>query len=235
VSAASAVVEMAAVSKDYRLGKTEVAALRNINLEVRSGDFTVLAGPSGSGKTTILNLVGLIDKPTAGEVRIGGEDTISRGPNALTSIRRDRIGYIFQMFNLVPVLTVFENVEYPLILGRVPAWERRRRVLDALDKVGLAGRIRHRPSELSGGERQRASIARAVVKKPSLVLADEPTANLDSSAGAVVLDLMRRLNCEEGVTFLFSSHDPRIIEAGRRVVRLKDGRIEGIGDNGGRP
>ena len=234
MSAASAVVEMAAVSKDYRLGKTEVAALRDINLEIRPGDFTVLAGPSGSGKTTILNLVGLIDRPTSGEVRFDGRDTVSRGPSALTSLRRDRIGYIFQMFNLVPVLNVFENVEYPLVLGRVPARERRRRVLDALDKVDLTRRIRHRPSELSGGERQRASIARAVVKKPALVLADEPTANLDSAAGAVVLDLMRKLNREEGVTFLFSSHDPRIIEAGRRVVRLRDGRIEGVSNNGGR-
>jgi putative ABC transport system ATP-binding protein len=230
--AAAPVVELAAVSKDYGLGTAKVAALRDVDLEVRPGDFTVLAGPSGSGKTTLLNLVGLIDKPSAGEVRYDGRDTVPRPLNALCGLRRDRIGFIFQMFNLVPVLSAFENVEYPLILAGVPGRERRRRVREALDKVGLGGRARHRPSELSGGERQRTSIARAVVKNPALVLADEPTANLDSASGAAVLDLMRGLNRDEGVTFLFSSHDPRIIAAGRRIVRLRDGRIESVEDAG---
>ncbi|MBN2206958.1 MAG: ABC transporter ATP-binding protein [Candidatus Aminicenantes bacterium] len=226
---------MRAVSKDYRLGKATVAALRDVDLEVRPGDFTVLAGPSGSGKTTLLNLAGLIDEPTDGAVRFDGEDTVRCGAGRLSGLRRDRIGFIFQMFNLVPVLSLFENVEYPLILAGCPRAERRRRVRDALSKVGLGDRFRHRPSELSGGERQRAAIARAVVKAPALVLADEPTANLDSANGAAVLGLMERLNREDGVTFLFSSHDPRIIAAGRRVVRLRDGRVESVEDGGGRP
>jgi len=213
------------VSRRYRLGKTEVPALTDISLDVKQNDFLVLAGPSGSGKTTLLNLLGLIDKPGAGSVWMNGRDTTPKSLNSLASLRRDRIGYIFQTFNLVPVLSIFENVEYPLILKGLPRRERRELVARALDLVGLAGRLRHRPRELSGGEQQRASIARAIVKKPGIILADEPTANLDSGTGLRILELMRTLHRKEGVTFVFSSHDPRIIDMGLRVVHLRDGRI----------
>lgn len=222
------------VSKEYGLGKIKVRALRHIDLIVYPGEFLVLAGPSGSGKTTLLNLLGLIDKPDSGRVIFNGEDMGPLGLNRLAPARRDSIGYIFQSFNLIPVLSVFENVEYPLILQRVPGSERRRRVNAALQKVGLADRRKHRPSELSGGERQRTSIARAIVKEPAFVLADEPTANLDSETGAAVLDLMQHLNADEGATFVFSSHDPQIIEMGRRVVRLRDGAVERMEEPGGR-
>jgi putative ABC transport system ATP-binding protein len=219
------IVRLAGVSRRYRLGKTEVPALTDINLDIRTDDFLVLAGPSGSGKTTLLNLIGLIDKPSAGSVWMDDQNTTPKSLNSLAGLRRDRIGYIFQTFNLVPVLSVFENVEYPLILKDVPRQERRELVKRTLDLVGLAGRLRHRPRELSGGEQQRASIARAIIKKPRIVLADEPTANLDSGTGLRILELMRRLHGQEGVTFIFSSHDPRIIAMGLRVVRLQDGRI----------
>ncbi|MGB9005251.1 MAG: ABC transporter ATP-binding protein [Candidatus Aminicenantales bacterium] len=219
------IARLVGVSRRYRLGKTEVPALTDISLDIGANDFLVLAGPSGSGKTTLLNLIGLIDKPSAGSVWMNGEDTTPESLNSLAGLRRDRIGYIFQTFNLVPVLSIFENVEYPLILRDVPRLERRKLVERALDMVGLAGRLRHRPRELSGGEQQRASIARAIVKKPRIVLADEPTANLDSGTGLRILELMRTLHREEDVTFVFSSHDPRIIAMGLRVVCLQDGRI----------
>jgi len=232
--AAVPIAALVGVSKEYDMGKIKVRALRGVDLTVIPGEFLVLAGPSGSGKTTILNLLGLIDKPDSGGVFFNGEDTVPFVLNALAPARRDSIGYIFQTFNLIPVLSVFENVEYPLILQRVPAGERRRRVDAALEKVGLGGRRKHRPSELSGGERQRTSIARAIVKEPAFILADEPTANLDSETGAAVLDLMRRLNADEGTTFVFSSHDPRIISLGRRVVHLRDGAVERVEEPGGR-
>jgi len=225
------VVRLVGIGRRYRLGKTEVPALTDINLDIEANDFLVLAGPSGSGKTTLLNLIGLIDKPTAGAVWMNGRDTTPKSLNSLAGLRRDRVGYIFQTFNLVPVLSIFENVEYPLILGGVPRGERRKLVERALDQVGLAGRLRHRPRELSGGEQQRASIARAMVKKPGIVLADEPTANLDSVTGLRILELMRQLHREEGVTFVFSSHDPRIIAMGLRVVRLRDGRVVDHSEN----
>lgn len=230
----AAVASLENVSKAYGLGKVKVRALGNIDLAVAPGEFLVLAGPSGSGKTTILNILGLIDKPDSGRVVFNGEDTVPLDLNRLAPTRRDSIGYIFQTFNLIPVLSVFENVEYPLILRRVPASERRCRVDAALEKVGLGARRKHRPAELSGGERQRTSIARAIVKEPDFVLADEPTANLDSETGAAVLELMRRLNADEGATFVFSSHDPRIIGMGRRVVRLRDGAVDRIEEPGGR-
>jgi putative ABC transport system ATP-binding protein len=228
VSVDKPVVRLVGVSRRYRLGKTEVPALSDINLDIEANDFLVLAGPSGSGKTTLLNLIGLIDKPSAGSVWMNGQDTTSESLNALAGLRRDRIGYIFQTFNLVPVLSVFENVEYPLILRGLARRERRERTAHALEMVGLADRARHRPHELSGGEQQRASIARAIIKKPRIILADEPTANLDTGTGRLILDLMRTLHREERVTFVFSSHDPRIIGLGLRVVRLQDGRVVGL-------
>jgi len=215
------------VSKSYKLGKTDIPALRNVSLEVHKGDFLVIAGPSGSGKTTLLNLIGLIDRPDSGTITLG-DTTVSNGAFASASaLRRDRLGYVFQTFNLIPVLNVYENVEYPLILQGVEKYRRKELVHQMLKKTGLYSRMKHKPRELSGGQRQRVSIARAVVKNPDIVLADEPTANLDSGTGKEILSLMQELN-EEGITFVFSSHDPVIIEKGRRVVKLHDGCIQTI-------
>lgn len=219
-------IHIESVSKTYRLGKTEICALQDVSLDIEEDDFLVIAGPSGSGKTTLLNLIGLVDKPGSGRVVFGAEDLTQESLDRLHRVRRDRLGYIFQGFNLIPVLSVYENVEYPLILKNLPRAERKERVHAVLEKVGLADRKKHRPNNLSGGQRQRVSIARAVVKAPRVVLADEPTANLDSRTGGEILALMERLNEEEGVTFIFSSHDPMIIGKGKRVIRLRDGRIE---------
>ena len=216
------------INHDYKLGKTKISALKDIDLSINTGDFIVIAGPSGSGKTTLLNLIGLIDKPTSGEIWMQDINTSSRNLNSLYPIRRDKIGYIFQTFNLIPVLTIFDNVEYPLILQRISRQQRRKLVKEALSKVGLSERLRHRPRELSGGERQRVSIARAIVKKPALVLADEPTANLDSKTGIEILQLMRSLHDEEHTTFVFSSHDQAIIKMAEKTVYLRDGEIQKI-------
>jgi len=213
------------VGRSYQLGKMEVPAVQGVDLDVHKADFLVIAGPSGSGKTTLLNMMGLIDKPTEGRIRLSEIDTTSMNLERLVRFRRKRIGFIFQTFNLIPVWSVYENVEYPLILNRVSSKKRAERVEEILERVGLAARGRHRPRELSGGERQRTAVARAVVKKPEIVLADEPTANLDSRTGAGILDLMRRLHAREDITFVFSSHDPRIIDMADRVVHMSDGRI----------
>lgn len=220
------VVTAEGLSKTYTLGKTEIPALRNIDLKITQGEFLVIAGPSGSGKTTLLNLIGLIDSPTSGKLCFDGIDVTHSRPHALYRQRRDRLGYIFQTFNLIPVLNVYENVEYPLILKQIPRKERKDRVRLVLEKVGLSDRMRHRPKELSGGQRQRVSIARAIAKHPEIILADEPTANLDSQTGGEILTLMQRLNGEDGTTFIFSSHDPKVIERGCRMIRLKDGSIQ---------
>mgnify|MGYP001081727830 CR=1 FL=1 len=222
------IIQAKHVMREYKLGKTIIPALKDIDVIIYHKDFIVIAGPSGSGKTTLLNLIGLIDKPTSGEVWIQNINTSTRNPNSLHPLRRDKIGYIFQTFNLIPVLTVFENVEYPLILQRISRYKRRKLVEEALDKVGLSSRLRHRPRELSGGERQRVSIARAIVKKPALVLADEPTANLDSKTGIEILQLMLALHEEEHTTFVFSSHDQSIIDMAKRTVCLRDGAVEEI-------
>ncbi len=216
------------ISRQYRLGETDILALKDVTLDIHGGDFMVIAGPSGSGKTTLLNLIGLIDKPTSGQVLVSGEDTTAKSLNSLFRHRRDKIGYIFQTFNLIPVLNVYENIEYPLILKGISASQRREKVMAAMDKVRLSNRKKHKPRELSGGERQRVSIARAIVKAPELVLADEPTANLDSVTGVEILRLMQRLHEEEKTTFAFSSHDPIIIAMGKRVVRLRDGEVETV-------
>jgi len=211
--------------KEYLLGKTRIPALRNINLTIEKEDFLVIAGPSGSGKTTLLNIIGLIDNPTSGEVWFGTEEVSSVSSNSLFSYRRDRLGYIFQTFNLIPVMSVFENVEYPLVLKKIQKKSRQERVQQVLDKVGLGDRKDHKSRELSGGQRQRVSIARAMVKNPDIVLADEPTANLDSRTGMEIVELMQKLNQEEGVTFIFSSHDPGIINQGKKILFLQDGEI----------
>jgi putative ABC transport system ATP-binding protein len=216
------------VAKVYQLGKTEVHALRHVDLVVERGEFLSIAGPSGSGKTTLLNLIGGVDVPTSGTVWVDGEDTSRLSERALTRLRLDHIGFIFQTFNLVAVLTVFQNVEFPLLLqGTMSSEERRRRVNHLLEAVGLADHSRHRPSELSGGQRQRVAVARALVARPPLVLADEPTANLDSMTGGNIIDLMREMNRRDGTTFIFSTHDPKVMAHASAIVRLEDGRVVG--------
>jgi putative ABC transport system ATP-binding protein len=223
-----AIVSVRNVSKDYMLGKTVVPALRDVSLEVAEGEFLSIAGPSGSGKTTLLNLVGCVDTPTSGTVMVAGADTGTLSERALTELRLRTIGFIFQSFNLVSVLSVFQNVEFPLLLqGTLSKPERRRRVEELMEAVGLSEHGRHRPSELSGGQRQRVAIARALVTRPKLVLADEPTANLDSATGANIIDLMRDMNRRDGTTFLFSTHDPKVMAHANAIVRIADGRIEG--------
>jgi putative ABC transport system ATP-binding protein len=222
----SAIVSVENVSRIYKLGKSEVPALRGVSLEIHAGEFLAVAGPSGSGKTTLLNLIGCVDTPTSGVVRVDGEDTSALTERALTDLRLRRIGFIFQSFNLVPVLSVFQNVEFPLLLqGGLGKKERAGRVLGLLEAVGLADHSRHRPSELSGGQRQRVAVARALVGRPKLVLADEPTANLDSATGATIIDLMRDLNRKDGTTFLFSTHDQKVMSHAHAVVRIADGQL----------
>ena len=220
------IIQSKQLNREYKLGKSIIPALKDIDLTIYIRDFIVIAGPSGSGKTTLLNLIGLIDKPSSGEIWMQDINTTHRNLNCLYLLRRDKIGYIFQTFNLIPVLTVFENVEYPLILQKISRLQRRKLVEEALNKVGLSDRKKHRPRELSGGERQRVSIARAIVKKPDLVLADEPTANLDSGTGIEILHLMQILHKEEHTTFVFSSHDQTIIDMAEKIVYLKDGSIQ---------
>jgi putative ABC transport system ATP-binding protein len=221
-----AIVSVEDVTRVYTLGKSEVHALRGVSLAVEAGEFLSIAGPSGSGKTTLLNLVGCIDTPTTGRVVVAGEDTSRLSERALTDLRLHRIGFIFQTFNLVPVLSVFQNVEFPLLLqGGHSARDRRARVDALLDAVGLREHARHRPSELSGGQRQRVAVARALVAHPALVLADEPTANLDSQTGETIIDLMREMNRRDGTTFVFSTHDAKVMAHASAIVRIADGRI----------
>ena len=220
------IVSVQGVSKDYTLGTFVVHALRGVSLDVEEGEFLAIAGPSGSGKTTLLNLIGCVDTPTAGQVAIAGEPTRKMSERQLTRLRLHTIGFIFQSFNLVSVLSVFQNVELPLLLQRsAGAKERRARVRALLERVGIAEYGSHRPSELSGGQRQRVAIARALVTKPQLVLADEPTANLDSVTGTNILDLMKELNRSEKTTFIFSTHDARVWSYASAVVRLADGQV----------
>jgi putative ABC transport system ATP-binding protein len=222
------IVAVEDVSKIYKLGKAEVHALRGVSLVVDRGEFLAIAGPSGSGKTTLLNLVGCVDTPTAGQVVMDGKDTKTLSERALTDLRLHHIGFIFQTFNLVQVLSVFQNVEFPLLLqGGLSRKERRARVTELLEAVGLSEHARHRPSELSGGQRQRVAVARALVTRPALVLADEPTANLDSQTGETIIDLMRDMNRKDGTTFIFSTHDPKVMAHATALVRIADGRVTG--------
>ncbi len=213
------------VSRRFPMDHQFVSALDGVSLSLDAGEFVAAAGPSGSGKSTLLNVIGCIDQPTSGSVRIDGIETRRLGPARLSELRRRKIGFVFQTFNLIPVFTAFENVEYPLLLQRAPARERRRRTLEALESVGLGARAGHRPDLLSGGERQRVAVARAIVHRPALVLADEPTANLDTSNATQLIDLMRSLNRQLGVTFLFATHDQRLLDRADRVIRLCDGRV----------
>lgn len=221
-----AIVELVGVEKDYPLGKTTVHALRGVDLRISRGEFSVLAGPSGSGKTTVLNLIGCVDVATRGRVSVAGRDTATLKESELTRLRLDTLGFIFQSFNLIPVLDVFQNIEFPLLLQKhIDKPERQRRVMELIDAVGLSNQLRQRPGELSGGQRQRVAIARALVTRPAIVLADEPTANLDSGTGLQILDLMREMNRRDRTTFLFSTHDPDVMQLADRIIRILDGRI----------
>jgi len=221
------IVTLANVGKDYPMGKLTVHALTDVSIAIGKGEFTTIAGPSGSGKTTLLNLVGCVDTPTSGTVTVDGHDIGKLSERALTTLRLEKLGFIFQSFNLIGVLDAFQNVEFPLLLrGHLSRGERRRRVADLLLKVGLAEHARHRPNELSGGQRQRVAIARALVTSPRIVLADEPTANLDTDTGTAIIDLMRTINETEGTTFIFSTHDARVMAHAHRVIRLRDGRVD---------
>ena len=212
--------------KEYTLGKVVVPALRGVSLDVHEGEFLSIAGPSGSGKTTLLNLIGCVDTPTSGSVEVAGQDTSKLSERRLTSLRLHTIGFIFQSFNLVPVLSVFQNIELPLLLqGKLSTAERQSRVQGLLERVGLRDYGKHRPTELSGGQRQRVAIARALVTRPQLVLADEPTANLDSVTGENIIDVMKELNRTERTTFIFSTHDARVMAHASAVVRLADGKL----------
>jgi putative ABC transport system ATP-binding protein len=223
---AKPIVSLSDVTKTYSLGKVQVPALRGVTLEVYPGEFISIAGPSGSGKTTALNLIGCVDTATSGVVMVDGQDTKQLSERQLTNLRLHTIGFIFQSFNLVSVLSVFQNVEFPLLLQRkLNATERRERVMTLLEQVGLEKHAKHRPNELSGGQRQRVAVARALVTRPKLVLADEPTANLDSVTGQNIIDLMKELNRKEGTTFIFSTHDAKVMNHANAVVRLADGKI----------
>jgi len=222
-----ALIEMKNVIKDYYLGETIVHALRGIDLEIDTKEFVAVWGPSGSGKTTFLNLIGVIDEPTFGELKIAGIDVRFLDDNQKSEHRNRTIGFIFQSFNLIPVLTALENVMMPLQIKGVRASEARKQALSRLEEVGLGDMIHHRPAKMSGGQQQRVSIARALVNHPSLVIADEPTANLDSVTAHMIIDLMRELNEKDGVTFIFSTHDQRLLDKVKRLVRLEDGLIIG--------
>jgi putative ABC transport system ATP-binding protein len=213
------------VSRIYKIGKVETQALRDVSLKIENGEFTALVGPSGSGKTTLLQLIGCLDQPTTGSVFINGQDISRLKKNQRADIRRGTIGFIFQFFALIPTLTAYENVELPLLLNHENAAARHARVTELLDAVELGERARHRPDQLSGGEQQRVAVARALATRPAMILADEPTANLDTPNGKQVMEIMTRLNKETGVTFIFATHDPRVIQYARRVIALRDGMV----------
>ncbi|MCO5211778.1 MAG: ABC transporter ATP-binding protein [Caldilinea sp.] len=220
-----AIIELLDTSKSYRIGEIETRALDDVSLTVDSGEFTALVGPSGSGKTTLLQIIGCLDKPDRGTVTINGKDVTRLNANGRADMRREVIGFIFQFFALVPVLNAYENVELPLLLNGVGAKERRERVMGLLDAVGLADRINNRPDQLSGGQQQRVAIARALAPRPLMVLADEPTANLDTANGEQAMEIMKRLNEQTGTAFIFATHDPRVMAYARRTVNMLDGRI----------
>ncbi len=225
------VVNAQQLRKTYKQGKLEVEALRGVDLQVYEGEFVVLAGPSGSGKTTLLNLIGALDQPTSGTLVVDDKDLATLSRAELARLRRDRVGFVFQAYNLLPVLTALENTELVLMLRGLGAAERRNKAAQMLSAVGLSKMVDRRPAELSGGQQQRVAVARAIAAEPRLVLADEPTANLDSKTAESLLDLMVELNTQHRITFLFSSHDARVIDRARRVVYLEDGRIASDDDS----
>lgn len=222
------IVDIKNAQKVYKLGKTEVPALRGVDLSIERGEFLSIVGPSGSGKTTLLNLMGCLDDPSSGKVFIGGRDTSHLKDNEATLLRLNTIGFIFQTFNLIPVLTLYENVEFPLVLQKKSPELRAQRVKKVIEEVELSEFSKHKPDELSGGQRQRVAIARALVSEPEIILADEPTANLDSETGQTIIELMLKINKEDNATFIFSTHDPKVMEHASRKVVLRDGRIDSI-------
>lgn len=213
------------VTKQYKLGNTVVHALKGIDLEIQEGEFISICGPSGSGKSTLLNIIGCLDLPSSGKVILMDKDVSKLSDSILSKLRNNYIGFIFQTFNLIPVLTAFENVEYPLLILGNPKNKRQQKVSQSLNEVGLTDFIKHKPDELSGGQRQRVAIARALVTNPQLVLADEPTANLDSQTGSDILDLMKKMNNTHGTTFIFSTHDPKVMSYAKKVYNIIDGKI----------
>jgi putative ABC transport system ATP-binding protein len=221
-----ALVQVESVSRRFPLDHNYVTALDDASLRVVAGEFLAIAGPSGSGKSTLLNLIGCIDKPSSGRILVEGVDTSTLNPKRMAALRREKIGFVFQTFNLIPVFTAAENVEFPLLVQGISASERKSHVAAALESVGLASRANHRPDLMSGGERQRVAVARAIVHHPALVLADEPTANLDTHNATQLIDLMHDLNRRLGLTFIFSTHDARLLEHTDRIVRLCDGQVE---------
>jgi len=221
----AAIMRTEQVWRIYRQGVLQIEALKGVSLKVEQGEFTALVGPSGSGKTTLLNLLGGLDSPDRGRIWLDGTEVSSLGSGELSRFRLHHIGFVFQAYNLIPVLSAYENTEFILLLQGVPERERRNRALSLLKEVGLEGMEHRRPFELSGGQQQRVAVARAIAAGPRIVLADEPTANLDSKTAASLLDLMRRLNRQEGTTFLFSTHDPLVMKRATRTVRLRDGEI----------
>ncbi|MCB9488803.1 MAG: ABC transporter ATP-binding protein [Deltaproteobacteria bacterium] len=227
------VIEVENLEKIYMDGHVEVRALRGVNLTIDKGEFTVLAGPSGSGKTTLLNIIGALDAPTTGAVRVDDRDLSSLSSKELSQLRRDKIGFVFQAYNLIPVLTGVENVEFILMIQGMDAKTRRQKAEEVLIRVGLTDQMHRRPVDMSGGQQQRVAVARAIVSEPAIVLADEPTANLDSKTAGDLLELMERLNADQHITFVFSSHDRNVIDRARRLVRLHDGQIADDGRSQG--
>ncbi len=219
------VIKVSDVHKTYDETKVPVKALRGVTLDIKKGEFTAIVGPSGSGKTTLLNIIGGLDRPTTGSVVVNGMDISTLSDNQLIDFRKTNIGFVFQSYNLIPVLTARENVEFVMLLQKVDKAKRDARTKEMLQAVGLGDRMHNKPTELSGGQQQRVAVARALAPKPSFILADEPTANLDSSSTANLLDIMAQLNQEEGMTFVFSTHDQRVIDRARRVVTIEDGKV----------
>jgi putative ABC transport system ATP-binding protein len=219
------VIELQDVTRVYKIGEVETHALRGVDLTIEEGEFTAIVGPSGSGKTTMLQLMGCLDRPTSGRVLINGEDISKLNANRRADLRKGTIGFVFQFFALIPGLTAYENVDLPLLLAGAKKSERRERANELLEAVGLTDRAKHRPDQMSGGEQQRVAIARALAIDPVLVLADEPTANLDTENGQQIMEIMQRLNEETGTTFIFATHDPRVFPFARRVVEVRDGLV----------
>ncbi len=220
-----AAVEVIEVTRLYPAGAVTVRAVDGVSLTVEKGEFMAIAGPSGSGKTTLLNLIGALDEPSSGAIRIDGVDLAGMSRRQVADLRRDKVGFVFQAYNLIPVLTAAENAEYVLELQRVPRAERRKRISALFTELGIGELMESWPGKMSGGQQQRVAVARAIASLPAVVLADEPTANLDQVTGRALVDMMRRLNQEHGVTFIFSTHDPMVLEKAERVVRLVDGKI----------
>lgn len=220
------VIELKNITKDYKQGEIYVHALRGLNLDIKQGEFTAICGPSGSGKTTTLNIIGALDNPTGGNVFLEGSDLTKLNRRELSKLRRDRIGFVFQAYNLIPVLTAYENAEQVLLLQGVSLSERKKKVMNILADVGLGGMEDRRPDQLSGGQQQRVAIARAIASNPAFVLADEPTANVDSETANKLLDIMEKLNKERGITFLFSTHDSRVMNRAHRIIHMVDGVVD---------